>query len=275
MPKDRSIPDSPLPNQAAWMPPRMGVLLASSDEQTRLHAQQLSEQLHLPLTTTNTEDCDLLLTVTDTGLELRETGPAAAGGVRADFGRSTRDAHRLATASRRQPLALAVGLKKRKPSVLDATAGLGRDALLLACLGCTVTAVERSPILGVMLRDALDRAAESPQLGRIIQNRLTLIVGDAVNMLTQLSDSDVPEVVYLDPMFPPKSKSALPKKEMRILRRLVGDDRDSAPLFDAARRVARNRVVVKRHPHAPPLAPEPTLTFKSKLARYDVYLIRS
>ena len=216
----------------------------------------------------------MLLAVTTAGLELRETGPAAAGGVRVDFGRSTRDAHRLATAARRQPLALAVGLKKRKPTVFDATAGLGRDALLLACLGCTVTAVERSPILGVMLRDALYRAAESPQLGEIIQHRLTLLVGDAVDVLTRPSEPDAPEVVYLDPMFPPKSKSALPKKEMRILRRLVGDDRDCAPLFDAARRAAHNRVVVKRHPHAPPLAPDPTLTFKSKLARYDVYLTR-
>jgi 16S rRNA (guanine1516-N2)-methyltransferase len=83
---------------------------------------------------------------------------------------------------------------------------------------------------------------------------------------------EFPEVVYLDPMFPPKKKSALVKIEMRVLRQLVGDDEDAAVLFESAARVARKRVVVKRMRLAPELVPNPTIVFEGKTTRYDVYL---
>jgi len=84
-----------------------------------------------------------------------------------------------------------------------------------------------------------------------------------------------PDAVYLDPMFPPKrKKSAAVNKEMRLLRELVGDDLDAPDLLEVARGVARERVVVKRPDHAPPLAPYPSMSFLGKLVRYDVYLTR-
>ena len=326
MPLSRSTHGTPSSDKAVWTPPLVGVCAAAADEQLRSRARVLAAELNLPVVARDGVDCDLLLVVTGDGLELRETGRGAAGGVKADFSKAGEGARRLATASRRQPLARAVGLKKRMPTILDATAGLGRDAMLLASLGCTVIAVERSVILGAMLRDALERAAapevdetespcattrqhpspkrnQSPKrqrgpcsdcAGRPVplagasgsdyaalsrarwfrQCGITLIIGDAVDVLTRMSDQEAPDVVYLDPMYPLSGKSALPKKEMRILRRLVGDDLDAGALLEVARRVARDRVVVKRTPRAPPLTPATTMSYRGKLARYDVYVTR-
>jgi 16S rRNA (guanine1516-N2)-methyltransferase len=253
-----------------WAAPRVGVCAAAaSDAPLVRRARELAADLSLPLTAPDDVTCDLLLAVTDEGLELRETGRRAAGGLRADFGTTGAISRRIATASRRQPLARAIGMKRGTPTVVDATAGLGRDALLLANLGCPVVAVERSPVLGEMLRDALERAAAA---GQAAAGRVTLIVADAVDVLAVLSTRQRPDTVYIDPMYPATGKSALPKKEMRILRRLVGDDPDAGTLLEAARRVARNRVVVKRPPLAPPLSPGPSVSIASKLTRYDVYL---
>ena len=80
-----------------------------------------------------------------------------------------------------------------------------------------------------------------------------------------------PDVVYLDPMYPPKKKSALVKKEMRICRMLVGEDEDAGELLEIARRVARRRVVVKRLRHAPPLKANAAAEYVGRTVRYDVY----
>ena len=245
--------------------PRVGVCAASAGE--KQHARVVATELRLPLVARDGAGCDLLVVVAADALELHETGPSAAGGVRVALDDARALAGRCTTASRRQPLARAVGLKRGTPSVMDVTVGLGRDALLLARLGCMVTVVERSPVLRAMWRDALRRAGDSHGADRI-----RLIVGDAVDVLSGLPDAEAPDVIYVDPMYPPKGKSALPKKEMRILRRLVGDDQDAGALLEAARRVARDRVVVKRTPRAKPLAPSPALRYSGKLVRYDVYL---
>jgi len=251
----------------------VGVCAATSDEASAIRSAELSAELNLPVVAADDRACDLLLVVTHTGLELREVG--CAGGVKADLGASGENAGRLAGASRRQPIARAVGMKKRTPTVVDATAGLGRDAMLLARLGCSVTAVERSPIAAALLRDALVRASAESAVGKLMPHELTLVVGDAAALLAAMSEQEAPDVVYLDPMYPPSGKSALPKKAMRILRRLVGDDPDADALLAAARRIARERVVVKRTPRATALASSsPTMSYRGKLVRYDVYVTR-
>ncbi len=246
--------------------------VAAPDEQLRSQATTLAEELNLPLVVEDAAGFDLLLVVTEHGLELRETGCGAAGPLKVQFGGAGATAHRLATTSPREPLASAIGLAKGRPTVLDATAGLGRDAMVLAVLGCKVTAVDRCAVLGVMLRDALQRAATNPELKQVIRDRIRLVVRDAREVLAGTSGEEAPEVVYLDPMYSPRKKSALPKKEMRLLRRLVGDDPDAGALPESARRVARARVGGTRTPRAPPLAPTPTMSYKGKIARYDVYL---
>ncbi len=214
---------------------------------------------------------EFLLVISEHRLELCETRRSGGRPIFVDFTAGwSGPGHNLGL-SRRQPIALAVGLRRGPVSVVDATAGLARDSFLLASLGCRVIAVERCAVLGALVRDGLVRgqAAGLPGI-RSALDRITLIVDDARNVLPEMKAAP-PDVVYLDPMYPPKKKTALSRKEMRVCRRLVGDDPDAGELLAIARRVAGRRVVVKRHPHASPLAPAPAMRFQGKKARYDVY----
>lgn len=213
---------------------------------------------------------DFLLAVTPQRLELRSLGRRAPGPVYVDFLHGANGRLRRLHGGKNQPLARAVGLRDSVPTVIDATAGLGRDAFHLALLGCRVVAVERSPVLAALFRDGLDRAAA--ELDPALLDRLTLIHADARRVLADGDESTRPDVVYLDPMYPPRRHAAEAPKEMRILRRLVGHDLDAADLLTVARTVARRRVVVKRPRLAPPLGPDPDLVHRGKIARYDVYL---
>jgi 16S rRNA (guanine1516-N2)-methyltransferase len=176
---------------------------------------------------------------------------------------------------RSQALARAVGLKKGwQPTVIDATAGLGRDSFILAYLGCHVRMLERSPILAALLEDALQRAEHSEQTAEIIIKRLRFTQTDSRGFLQKLQQEDYPDVIYLDPMYPERTKSSLVKKEMRILRGLAGDDQDAAELLTIALGCVRNRVVVKRPRLAPTLSSmKPSHQITGKTSRFDVYLI--
>lgn len=234
-------------------------------------ARVLAAELALPLVAELQAPPALLLYLSGVRLELRETGPRAAGPVYADFVAGRADYRRKYGGGSGQPLARAVGLRGgAAPTVVDATAGLGRDAFVLAALGAEVLLLERSRVVGALLADALRRAHADPEVAPIAA-RMSLIVGDAAQLLA--SSSTRPEVVYLDPMYPHTGKRALQKKEMRLFRQLVGPDDDAGALLEAARRAARRRVVVKRPAGAPPLADiEPDGRLESKNTRFDLYL---
>jgi len=173
---------------------------------------------------------------------------------------------------RGQALTKAIGMKHGiNPSVVDATAGLGRDAFILASLGAQVTMIERSPILAALLDNGLQRLTAEPELSNIAP--LQLVRANAIEWLQQQAETNTrPEVVYLDPMYPHRSKSALVKKEMRALRALVGDDEDAGLLLQAARQCALKRVVVKRPKGAPLVGDgKPSGHVQSKNTRYDIY----
>ena len=165
-------------------------------------------------------------------------------------------------------LTKACGLKKgNRPTIIDATAGLGRDAFVLASQGCQVTMLERSPELAALLKEALKQLHTSdPSI------QLDLVHCEAKDYLAKLPEEQHPDVIYLDPMHPTRKKSALVKKEMRELRELVGEDQDAAELFEIALKTAKKRVVVKRPRTANPLSTkEPNLTLTGKSTRFDVY----
>ncbi len=156
-----------------------------------------------------------------------------------------------------------------RPSVLDATAGLGRDAFVLATLGCAVTLIERQPLIAALLEDGLRRATGDKEVGAIVA-RMTLLKGNAIELMRKMDEA--PQVIYLDPMFPHRDKSALVKKEMRIFRPLVGDDPDAPALLEAALELASHRVVVKRPRKAPPIeGAKPSYSLDGKSSRYDIY----
>lgn len=173
---------------------------------------------------------------------------------------------------RGQALPKAIGMKGGKnPVVVDATAGLGGDAFLLASLGAEVTLIERSPEMHKLLQDGMARAVAAGGDVAEVMSRMTLLQGDAKDLLPALS----PEVVLVDPMHPPRKKSALVKSEMRLIRELVGVDEDSVDLMKVALAVASSRVVLKWPRLADPMegirAPSHQITGKS--TRYDVFMI--
>ncbi len=237
-------------------------------------ANKLAQRLALPMVPADAESWQLLLIVTTTRLELRQTGPGAPGPVYVDFLEGKADFRRRYGSSRDEGVIRAVASKKsRTPTVLDATGGLGRDAFVLAAHGCRVTLVERQPVLAALLADGLARAAQDEKIARIVGERLKLLTGDSREIMRELPEAERPEVIYLDPMFPHRDKSALVKKEMVILRLLAGPDEDSAELLAAARTCATRRVVVKRPVGAEPLAGlAPDLEQKSGAHRFDIYL---
>lgn len=174
---------------------------------------------------------------------------------------------------RGEMLAKACGVRGEAcPTVVDATAGFGRDSLLLARLGCRVTMLERSPLVTALLQDGMVRALSEPLLAEAL-SRLQLISTDAAGWLQTVTEPDRPDVVYLDPMFPEREKSAKVKANMQVFHRVVGADADGDTLLAPALAAARKRVVVKRPRHAPPLADrEPDLVFAGESSRFDVYL---
>ena len=181
---------------------------------------------------------------------------------------------------RGQLVARACGLTKGvTPSIVDATAGLGRDAFVLASLGARVLMVERVGAIAALLDDGLARArgADDPDVAAIA-TRMQLACGDSTRHLADIVAAQAfdAQVVHLDPMFPHREKSALVKKEMRVFQALVGADDDAPRLLEAALDVATHRVVVKRPKGAAPIAgPAPNHVIEEKNSRYDVYVHRS
>jgi len=253
-------------------------------------AIQLAKKLNLVLL--DKQDIDnqhyhfpFYLEVTDSGLQLRDNTHPKFTPLYVDFLSSKLQHRQRFGGGRGELIAKAIGLKNIKNNspitVLDLTAGLGEDSFILANLGCHVTMIERHPIVACLLRDGLSRL----KINFSEQNQKTpfyleFIEAQASLYLSQLEKENYPNVIYLDPMFPHRDKSALVKKEMQILQKLVGPDHDADSLLDLALNYAKKRVVVKRPRHAPSLFStdiengKPDLQVIGKSCRFDVYVIK-
>lgn len=212
------------------------------------------------------------LVLTDERLELRKLDEPKLGAITVNFVDGTMAHRRKFGGGRGEAVAKAVGIKgDYLPTVIDATAGLGRDAFVLASVGCKVLLIERNPIVAALLEDGLARAYADPEIGTFMQERM--ILADVRNISLLDAAQQMADVVYLDPMYPHKQKSALVKKEMRVFQHLVGADLDSDDFFAPAKALARKRVVVKRPDYAPFLAEQkPDFSQTTKNHRFDVYL---
>ncbi|TQV72285.1 hypothetical protein FLL45_18885 [Aliikangiella marina] len=168
-------------------------------------------------------------------------------------------------------VAKAIGCKPNyRPVVLDATAGMGRDSLIMAALGCNVIMNERNFAIYQLLKDALSHYKQSKDY-RALPGSLDLNEADSIKAVLE---NESFEVIYLDPMFPERKKSALVKKEMRLFKQLAGEDNDADRLFNWAMSQPVKRVVVKRPKGAPILgSSKPSHEIKAKKFRYDVYLV--
>ncbi|VAW96212.1 16S rRNA (guanine(1516)-N(2))-methyltransferase [hydrothermal vent metagenome] len=177
-----------------------------------------------------------------------------------------------------QAIAKAIGLKQYKLplNVLDATAGLAKDAFVLACLGCSLTLLEQNPVVAELVKNALTRAENEAVFKTIREQGFKLIIADAVDFLKATTTQ--PDIIYIDPMYPQRKKSAAVKKNMQILQKLVshGEDKifNETELLNQALITAKKRVVVKRPKGAPCLTDtQPTMSIESKITRYDVYVL--
>lgn len=172
---------------------------------------------------------------------------------------------------RNQPLARAIGISGEAPTVIDATAGTGGDGWVLASLGCTVTWVERNTTVHQQLAQALSEALAHPETTEIA-SRVTLVHADASDFILGLTEEQRPDVIYMDPMYPHKAKSAASRGPMQALQKLLGPDTDSEHLLAAALSKAKKRVAVKRPKSAEPVAgPSPSGAVPSPNTRYDIY----
>ena len=156
------------------------------------------------------------------------------------------------------------------PVAVDATAGLGEDALLLAAAGFSVVLFERDPVIAALLADTLERSANEPQLETVV-SRMRLVEGDAIEGLAHLGMQ--PDVVFLDPMFPAKRKDAATKKKLQLFQLLERPCDDENALLAAALGVHPRKVVVKRPLKGPHLADaKPSSSLAGKVVRYDIYV---
>lgn len=244
------------------------IAVVTSDQNSIL-AKQLAERLHLSFMPNTLEDYDYLLAYEHNHLALQWKKQSLC----VDFLSPTL-LYRLKRLSlRKELLARALGCSPAKqPAIIDATAGFGKDSFILAALGFNMTLIERSPIVHALLQDALQRAKQAPQIAPIIQ-RMHLILSDAKTFLYELPENLRPQVIYLDPMFPPRHKTALAKKEMAVLQDLLGEQEDAETLFKVAISCATQRVVVKRPRLADTIShDEPDFSLKGSSSRFDIYL---
>lgn len=214
------------------------------------------------------------LVLTQGRVELQKLDEPKLGGVYVDLAEGAAAHRRKFGGGRGQSIAKAVGLKKgHNPTVVDGTAGLGRDAFVLASLGCKVWLCERHPVVHALLADGLRRGALDPEIGDWLSERMRLLpLGTSLAEVGELTDEAI-DVVYLDPMFPHKKKAALVKKEMRVFHSLVGPDLDADLLLPQALQLAVARVVVKRPSYAGFLNERaPAAQIETKNNRFDLYI---
>ncbi len=239
-----------------------------------LYAQKTSDSLalcqryslsHTPVKPTT----DFYLQLQDGVLSLCLADDAKQKPLAIDFCSNDNEYRRLHGGGLSQAIAKAVGLKANQPCrIIDATAGLGRDAFVLASLGAHVTLIERSAVLFALLENAHQRGLVQASVSGIM-NRMMLVFANALDQLPLMQA----DIVLLDPMFPHRAKSALVKKELRWVREVVGDDDDADLLLALAKAAACQRVVVKRSSHAGYLADtKPDYSLCGQSSRFDIYL---
>lgn len=254
----------------------MQLSLRCDDPQRESELAIIAERWHL----THQEDSVFALILTAERLELRKIDEPKLGAIYVDLAGGAVAHRRKFGGGKGQAIAKAAGLNKGAiPTILDGTAGLGRDAFVLASLGCKVQMVERNPVVAALLEDGLSRAKQDSEIGGWVTERMSLLHAsshDALTQLIQQADFERPDVVYLDPMYPHpenKKKSALVKKEMRVFQSLVGADNDADGLLAPALSLATKRVVVKRPDYAPWLDDhKPSMAIETKKNRFDVYV---
>lgn len=251
------------------MRPLLRVVPDSVEMEAR--AAEIASQLQIRYPA-GVEQAGLQLTVSGSGLALSKVD-AKHKPIRVDFASGKMRYRTTRTSRSSESIARAVGIKPNYfPPIVDATAGLGKDSFILATLGCPVTMLERSQVVAMLLEDGLQRASQFDALVETIK-RMELHHVDACDWLEGPGAPLAKDtVIYLDPMFPRSSSSALPAIEMQVLQELLGKDEDIERLYKVARAAGARRIVMKRPRRAVAFAVRPDFSVMGKSSRFDVFV---
>ncbi len=256
---------------------KSNIAVYSTTQDLVAYAKTLAEHLQLPLLSHTEEHYPYLLLVTPEYIGLKKQASTSQP-VYIDFLTKKWRLRLRKLSIKNEALARALGLKnclknQSRPTIVDATGGLARDSFIIASLGFDLILLERSPIIYTLIHDGIKRAERDPGMHHITK-RLQTVQTDAIIWLNQLKDQDKPDIIYIDPMFPEKKKSALPKKEMLIFHDIVGDDQDAENLLYTALTCAAKRVVVKRPRLSNYLKAScaPSFSLTGSSCRFDIYL---
>jgi len=196
----------------------------------------------------------------------------SSGLVYTDFVAGTLNYRRKsANDNRASPMIKALQIHKpvSKTTILDATGGYGIDSFIFACKGYKIILLERDPILYSLLYDAYLIGLQYPDVAPVLQN-MKIIHDDAFKYIPNVIEDQIPDIIYLDPMFPSKVKVALSSKEIMIARKLV-ENSDTQSLLQLAQSYAKERVILKRpiklddHPNAIKIC-------HGKISKYEVFM---
>lgn len=168
---------------------------------------------------------------------------------------------------KKEPLARALGLSKNpETTVLDGTAGTGKDAMLMLSYGARIESMERNPFIYLLLKDALKRLSES-ELADQYEPNYTIQFGPCQKLNREQCQG---KVFFYDPMFPALRNKSKSKKEMELFKNLTGGDEDIESVFLWAKEQPFSKIVFKQSVHDKPLG-KPTASFKGKSVQYHMY----
>lgn len=236
------------------------MVLVAGDDAHSDKLRALSERLNIPIAHAPTDELCLMMSCE--GLTLAQGELQVRGDYRKMLPRLKHNnlSHEM--------LVKAAKLKGvAHPTVLDATAGLGEDSLLLAAAGFEVELYEHNPIIAALLEDTLQRASEEGELSEIV-SRMHLHKENSVQAMKHLSFQ--PDVILLDPMFPPRQKNSLVTKKLQLFQKLELPCSEEAEILEAALSCRPKRIVIKRPAKGSYLAGvKPAYSLDGKAVRYD------
>ncbi len=135
---------------------------------------------------------------------------------------------------------------ERGSSILDCTLGLGSDAIIASYVsgpGGEIRAIEENPIVSFIVEQGLLQWESGIELMDAAMKRIHIQTGNHLEVLKTLTDNSF-DVVYFDPMFEERIEES---EGMKGLAQFASHEDLQLETIVQAKRVARNRVVLKDH----------------------------
>ena len=147
----------------------------------------------------------------------------------------------------------------KNASILDCTAGLGRDGILLSELGYNVTMIEKNPLLILLIRNYLSRNAHI---------KARLLYGDALTY-THIAEKEF-DYIYIDFMFEKKNNSK-PSKYDLFLRSINYNENNKSGFINKMKNYCKKRIVVKEPMKSRSEINDHDYEIKTNLIKYKIF----